>query len=178
MIYLSLGSQPVVSSVLKDCSLNTNTMLFDNVGDVSFETLISGLTNQFKDFFPPKDKIKVQNGNVNLLGGNAYTIIKDERNGTLFYDALPLGKKLDTIYNGAKTKYEQLASDFTKTIQNTSSAIFIRQMMDDNDNDTVELSDTLNWVYPSCRFYLKHRYAGMQPNKCYDFWKAELCTGI
>jgi len=174
MIYISLGSQPVVSSVLKDCALNTNTTLFDNVGDLSYETLLWCLNNQFKDFFPAEDKIKVQNGAINLLGGNAYTIIKDERNGTLFYDALPLGKKLSTVYNGAKTKYERLALDFTKTIQNTSSAIFIRQMMDDNDNDTIELSDTLKWVYPACKFYLKHRYAGVQPNKCYDYWKKEL----
>ncbi len=177
MIYMSLGSQPVVSSVLKDCALNTNTTLFDNVGDLSYETLLWCLNNQFKDFFPAEDKIKVQNGAINLLNGNAYTIIKDERNGTLFYDVLPLGKKLSTIYNGAKTKYERLALDFTKTIQNTSSAIFIRQMMDDNDNDTIELSDTLKWVYPACKFYLKHRYAGMQPNKCYDYWKQELCKG-
>lgn len=177
MIYLSLGSQPVVSSVLKDCALNTNTTLFDNVGDLSYETLLLCLNNQFKDFFPAEDKIKVQKGVINLLNGNAYTIIRDERNGTLFYDVLPLGKKLSTIYNGAKTKYERLALDFTKTIQNASSAIFIRQMMDDNDNDTIELSDTLKWVYPSCKFYLKHRYAGMQPNKCYDYWKRELCRG-
>ena len=60
---------------------------------------------------------------------------------------LPLGKKLSTIYNGAKTKYAyDLPIDFTKTIQNTSSVIFLRQMMD-NDNDTIELSDTLKWVY-------------------------------
>jgi hypothetical protein len=177
VIYVTLGSQPVVSSVLKDCSLNTNTMLFDNVGDLSYETLLWCLNNQFKDFFPAKDKIKIQNGAINLLNGNVYTIIKDERNGTLFYDVLPLGKKLSTIYNGAKTKYERLALDFTKTIQNTSSAIFIRQMMDDNDNDTIELSDTLKWVYPACKFYLKHRYAGIQPNKCYDYWKRELCGG-
>ena len=177
MKYISLGSQPVVSSVLKDCALNTNPTLFDNVGDLSYETLLLCLNNQFKDFFPAKDKIKVQNGAINLLGGSAYTIIKDEGNGTLFYDVLPLGKKLSTIYNGAKTKYERLALDFTKTIQNTSSAIFIRQMMDDNDNDTIELSDTLKWVYPACKFYLKHRYAGMQPNKCYDYWKQELCKG-
>ena len=178
MLYCSLGSQPVISSVLKDCSLNTNTMLFDNVGDLSYETLLWCLNNQFRNFFPAKDKIKIQNGAINLLGGNPYTIIKDERNGTLFYDVLPLGKKLSTIYNGAKTKYERLALDFTKTIQNTSSAIFIRQMMDDNDNDTIELSDTLKWVYPACKFYLKHRYAGIQPNKCYDYWKQELCGGI
>jgi hypothetical protein len=177
MIYLSLGSQPIVSSVLKDCALNMNTTLFDNVGDLSYETLLLNLNNQFKDFFPAKDKIKVQNGVINLLNGNAYTIIKDERNGTLFYDVLPLGKKLDVIYNGAKTKYERLVLDFTKQIQNTSTAIFIRQMMDDNDNDTIELSDTLKWVYPSCKFYLKHRYAGNQPNKCYDYWKRELCGG-
>ena len=177
MIYMSLGSQPVVSSVLKDCALNTNTTLFDNVGDLSYETLLWCLNNQFKDFFPAKDKIKIQTGAINLLNGNAHTIIKDERNGTLFYDVLPLGKKLSTIYNGAKTRYERLAVDFTKTIQNTSSAIFIRQMMDDNDNDTIELSDTLKWVYPACKFYLKHRYAGIQPNKCYDYWKQELCSG-
>ena len=178
MLYCSLGSQPVISSVLKDCSLNTNTMLFDNVGDLSYETLLWCLNNQFRNFFPAKDKIKIQNGAINLLGGNPYTIIKDERNGTLFYDVLPLGKKLSTIYNGAKTKYERLALDFTKTIQNTSSVICIRQMMDDNDNDTIELSDTLKWVYPACKFYLKHRYAGIQQKKCYDYWKRELGHGI
>ena len=112
-----------------------------------------------------------------MINGTPYTIVKDERNGTLFYDVLPLGKKLSTIYNGAKIEYERLALDFTKTIQNTSSVIFIRQMMDDNDNDTIELSDTLQWVYPACKFYLKHRYAGMQPYKCYDYWKRELCHG-
>lgn len=177
MIYLSLGSQPVVSSVLKDCSLNSKSMLFDNVGEYSFETLLINLRNNFKNFFPPENQIKVYGGVVNMINGTPYTIVKDMRNETLFYDVLPLGKKLSTIYNGAKTKYERLAVDFNKRIQNTSSVIFIRQMMDDNDNDTIELSDTLKYVYPACKFYLKHRYAGMQPNKCYDYWKQELCSG-
>ena len=174
MVYLSLGSQPVVSSVLKDCALNTNTTLFDNVGDLSYETLLGCLSNQFKDFFPKEGEIKVQDGVINIVNGNAYTVIKDERNGTLFCDVLPVGKKIGTIYKGAKIRYERLVVDFTKTIQNTSSAIFIRQMMDDNDNDTVELTDTLRWIYPGCKFYLKHRYAGMQPKKCYEYWKKEL----
>ena len=177
MNYLSLGSQPVVSSVLKDCSLNTRSMLLDNVGEYSFETLLVNLRNNFKNFFPPENQIKVYGGVVNMINGTPYTIVKDMRNETLFYDVLPVGQKLSTIYNGAKIKYERLALDFTKTIQNTSSAIFIRQMMDDNDNDTIELSDTLKWVYPACKFYLKHRYAGMQPNKCYDYWKRELGHG-
>ena len=177
MIYLSLGSQPVVSSVLKDCSLNSKSMLFDNVGEYSFETLLINLRNNFKNFFPPENQIKVYGGVVNMINGTPYTIVKDMRNETLFYDVLPLGKKLSTIYNGAKTKYERLAVDFNKRIQNTSSVIFIRQMMDDNDNDTIELSDTLKYVYPAGKFYLKHRYAGMQPNKCYDYWKQELCSG-
>ena len=174
MLYLSLGSQPVVASVLKDCNLNTNSNIFDNVGDLSFDTLKHCLTQQFKNFFPSEDQIKVYGGVVNVINGTPYTIVKDERNGTLFYDVLPLGKKLSTIYNGAKIKYERLALDFTKTIQNTSSAIFMRQMIDDNNNDTIELSDTLKYMYPACKFYLKHRYAGIQPNKCYDYWKNEL----
>lgn len=177
MIYMSLGSQPVVSSVLKDCALNANTTLFDNVGEYYFETLLSNLNNKFKDFFPQENQIKIYGGVINMVNGTPYTIVKDERNGTMFYDVLPLGKKLSTIYNGAKTRYERLALDFTKTIQNTSSAIFIRQMMDDNDTDTTELSDTLKYVFPACKFYLKHRYAGMQSNKCYDYWKQELCSG-
>lgn len=177
MKYISLGSQPVVSSVLKDCNLNTNSTIFDNVGDLSYETLLWCLNNQFKDFFPAKNKIEIQNGEINIIDGITYTVIKDERNGTLFYDALPVGKKISSIYNGAKTRYERLALEFTKTIQNASSTIFIRQMMDDNDNDTIELSDTLMWIYPSCKFYLKHRYAGIQPNKCYTFWKRELNCG-
>lgn len=173
MLYLSLGSQPVVSSVLKDCNLNTNSMLLDNVGEYSFETLIENLKNNFNNFFPSENQIKVYGGVVNIVNGTPYTIVKDERNGTLFYDVLPLGKKLSTIYNGAKTKYKRLAIDFSKTIQNTSSAIFIRQMVDDNDTDTIELLNTLKYVYPACKFYLKHRYAGMQQNKCYDYWKEE-----
>lgn len=177
MNYLSLGSQPVVSSVLKDCSLNTRTMLLDNVGEYSFETLLINLRNNFKNFFPPENQIKVYGGVVNMINGTPYTIVKDMRNETLFYDVLPVGQKLSTIYNGAKTKYERLALDFIQTIQNASSAIFIRQMMDDNDTDTIELSDTLKWVYPACKFYLKHQYAGMQPNKCYDYWKQELYKG-
>lgn len=177
MNYLSLGSQPVVSSVLKDCSFNSKSMLFDNVGEYSFETLLINLKNNFKNFFPPENQIKVYGGVVNMINGTPYTIVKDLRNETLFYDVLPLGKKLSTIYNGAKTKYERLAVDFNKRIQNTSSVIFIRQMMDDNDNDTIELSDTLKYVYPACKFYLKHHYAGIQPNKCYDYWKQELCSG-
>ena len=159
---------------MKDCALNTNTTLFDNVGDLSYETLLECLNNQFKDFFPKEGEIKVQDGVINIVNGNAYTVIKDERNGTLFCDVLPVGKRSSTLYKGAKIRYERLVADFTKTIQNTSSAIFIRQMMDDNDNDTIELTDTLKWVYPSCRFYLKHRYAGMQPKKCYEYWKKEL----
>ena len=127
MLYLSLGSQPVVSSVLKDCNLNTNSMLLDNVGEYSFETLIENLKNNFKNFFPSENQIKVYGGVVNIVNGTPYTIVKDERNGTLFYDVLPLGKKLSTIYNGAKTKYTRLAIDFTKTIQNTSSVIFLRR---------------------------------------------------
>ena len=177
MNYLSLGSHPVVSSVLKDCSLNTRTMLLDNIGEYSFETLLINLRNNFKNFFPPENQIKVYGGVVNMINGTPYTIVKDMRNETLFYDVLPVGQKLSTIYNGAKTKYERLALDFIQTIQNASSAIFIRQMMDDNDNDTIELSDTLKWVYPACKFYLKHGYAGIQPNKCYDYWKQELCSG-
>ena len=177
MNYLSLGSQPVVSSVLKDCYLNTRTMLLDNVGEYSFETLLINLRNNFKNFFPPENQIKVYGGVVNMINGTPYTIVKDMRNETLFYDVLPVGQKLSTIYNGAKTKYERLALDFIQTIQNASSAIFIRQMMDDNDTDTIELSDTLKWVYPACKFYLKHQYAGIQPNKCYDYWKQELCKG-
>ena len=45
-----LGSR-VVSSVLKDCNLNTNSTIFDNVGDLSFKTLLLCLNTQFKDFF-------------------------------------------------------------------------------------------------------------------------------
>lgn len=177
MIYITLGSQPVVSSVLKDCSLNSRSMLLDNVGEYSFETLLINLKNNFKNFFPPENQIKVYGGVVTMINGTPYTIVKDIRNETLFYDVLPAGKKLNTIYNGAKIKYERRVVDFTKTIQNTSSAIFIRQMMDDNDTDTIELSDTLKWVYPACKFYLKHQYPGIQPNKCYDYWKQELCGG-
>jgi hypothetical protein len=178
MIYISLGSQPVVASVLKDCSLNTNDTLLDNVGEYSYESLLSDLNSQFGNFFPPESQIKIYGGTINIVNGTPYTIVKDKRNGTLFYDVLPVGKKLSTIYNIAKTKYERLVVDFTKTIQNTSLVIFIRQMMDDNDTDTIELSDTLKYVYPACKFYLKHRYAGMQANKCYDYWKTELCKGI
>lgn len=178
MLYLSLGSQPVVSSVLKDCNLNTNSMLLDNVGEYSFETLIENLKNNFNNFFPPENQIKVYGGVVNIVNGTPYTIVKDERNGTLFCDVLPLGKKLSTVYNGAKIKYERLVADFIKTIQTASSTIFIRQMMDDNDNDTIELSDTLKWQYPACKFYLKHQYAGMHPKKCYTYWKSELCGRI
>ena len=174
MLYCSLGSQPVVASVLKDCNLNTNSNIFDNVGDLSFDTLKFCLTQQFKNFFPTENQIKVYDGVVTVINKTPYKLVKDKKNGTLFYDVLPLGKKLSGIYNGAKTKYERLALDFTKTIQNTSSAIFIRQMMDDTDNDTTDLLDTLKWVYPSCKFYLKHRYAGMQLNKCYDYWKQDL----
>ena len=174
MIYLSLGSQPVVSSVLKDCALNTNSMLLDNVGDYSFETLTKNLKNNFNNFFPPENQIKVYGGVINIVNGTPYTIVKDQKNGTLFYDVLPVGKKLSTIYKGAKIKYDRLVADFIKTIQNAPSTIFIRQMMDDNDNDTIELTDTLRWIYPSCKFYLKHRYAGIQQNKCYDYWKKEV----
>ena len=174
MIYLSLGSQPVISSVLNDCALNTNSMLLDNVGEYSFETLIENLKNNFNNFFPPENQIKVYGGVINIVNGTPYTIVKDQRNGTLFYDVLPVGKKLSTIYKGAKIKYDRLVADFIKTIQNAPSTIFIRQMMDDNDNDTIELSDTLKWVYPACKFYLKHRYAGIQPKKCYEYWKKEL----
>ena len=54
MNYISLGSQPIISSVLKDCSLNSNKMLFDNIGDLSFKSLLHNLNNQFKDFFQRK----------------------------------------------------------------------------------------------------------------------------
>jgi len=178
MLYLSLGSQPVVSSVLKDCNLNTNSTIFDNVGDLSFKTLLLCLNTQFKDFFPLENQIQIYGGIVNVINKVPYYIIKDKRNGTLFYDVLPVGKKLNNVYNGAKIKYERLGTDFTKTIQNASSVIFIRQMEDDNDTNTIELLDTLKYVYPACKFYLKHRYAGIQSNTCYDYWKRELCGGI
>lgn len=174
MIYLSLGSQPVVSSVLKDCNLNTNSSIFDNIGDLAFDTLKFCLTQQFNNFFPSENQIIVYDGSINIVNGTPYSVVKDKRNGTIFYDVLPVGKKLSGVYNGAKIKYERLATTFTKSIQNTSSAIFIRQMMDDTDNDTIELLNTLKWVYPACKFYLKHGYAGMQPSKCYDYWKNKL----
>ena len=66
MIYCSLGSQPVVSSVLKDCALNTNSMLLDNVGDYSFETLTKNLKNNFKNFFSTRKT------NKNLWWGGEY----------------------------------------------------------------------------------------------------------
>ena len=48
-----------VASVLKDCNLNTNSNIFDNVGDLSFDTLKFCLTQQFKNFFPTENQIKV-----------------------------------------------------------------------------------------------------------------------
>ena len=143
MLYLSLGSQPVVSSVLKDCNLNTNSTIFDNVGDLSFKTLLLCLNTQFKDFFPSENQIQIYGGIVNVINKVPYYIIKDRRNGTLFYDVLPVGKKSGAIYNGAKTRYTKLASEYTKTIQTNSSIIFVRQMLDDNENDTIELKRTL-----------------------------------
>ena len=178
MNYISLGSQPIISSVLKDCSLNSNKMLFDNIGDLSFKSLLHNLNNQFKDFFPLENQIQIYGGIVNLIDGIPYAVVKDKRTGNLFYDLLPIGKKLSTIYNGAKTRYERLSLEFTKTMQNANTTIFIRQMMDDNDNNTTELSDTLKYVYPACRFYLKHSYGGCNEQICYDYWKSELCKGI
>lgn len=177
MLYLSLGSQPVVSSVLKDCNLNTNSTIFDNVGDLSFKTLLLCLNTQFKDFFPPENEIQIYGGIVNAINKVPYYIIRDKRNGTLFYDVLPVGKKLNNLYNGAKIKYERLGTDFTNLIQNTNFVIFIRQMIDDTENDTIELNDTIKYVYPSCKFYVKHKYAGNKESKCYDFWKHEMCRG-
>ena len=175
MLYLSLGSQPVVSSILKDCNLNTNSTIFDNVGDLSFKTLLLCLNTQFKDFFPPENQIQIYGGNVNVINKVPYNIIRDKRNGTSFYDVLPVGKKLNIVYNGAKTRYAKLALEYTKTIQTNSSIIFVRQMLDDNENDTIELMNTLKYVYPSCRFFLKHRYAGIAESKCYLYWKSDLC---
>ena len=37
MLYISLGSQPVVSSVLSDCALNKNITLLDNVGETNWK---------------------------------------------------------------------------------------------------------------------------------------------
>ena len=178
MLYLSLGSQPVVSSILKDCNLNTNSTIFDNVGEYSYQSLLSNLKNKFINFFPHESDIRVYGGTINIVNGIPYNIIKDTRTNTLFYDVLPTGKILSTVYKGAKNRYERLASEFMHTIQNANSAIFIRQMLDDNDNDTPELSNTLKYVFPACKFYLKHRYAGLGSNKCYTYWKNELCRGM
>ena len=92
MIYISLGSQPVVASVLKDCSLNTNDTLLDNVGEYSYESLLSDLNSQFGNFFPPESQIKIYGGTINIVNGTPYTIVKDKRNGTLFYDVCQLEK--------------------------------------------------------------------------------------
>lgn len=174
MLYCSLGSQPVVSSVLKNCSLNLTPCIFDNVGDLYFETLLNCIDTQFKDFFPPKNKLQIL-PNISSISNNvAYSVVKDKRNNTLFYDILPLGKSIDGIYKGAKTKYERLGCEFIQAIQNTKSAIFVRQMIDDNRTDTMELQKTLKWNFPSCKFYLKHGYAGIDPKKCFNFWKQEL----
>tara|TARA_B100002019_G_scaffold232553_1_gene206424 strand:- start:2333 stop:2863 length:531 start_codon:yes stop_codon:yes gene_type:complete len=172
---MSLGSQPIVSTILKDCNLNKNTTIFDNIGDLYFKTLINCLNTQFKDFFPPKSEIQVYGGMFNIIGGHPYTIIKDKRNGTLFYDVLPVGKKIDTIYNVAKARYKKLGEDFTQLVNDSSYMIFVRQMFDDNNNNTIELNDTLSFIYPSLKFYIKHDYAGLSETKCYDFWKSELC---
>ena len=87
---------------------------------------------------------------------------------------MPLGGKIHKVYDVVKSKYEKLISSFTHEIKNSTSIVFIRQMYDDNENDTLELSNTLKWVYPACRFHLKHRYAGNEHTKCYNFWKSEL----
>ena len=52
MLYLSLGSLAVVSSVLSDCALNKNITLLDNVGEYSYQSLLSNLKNKFINFFP------------------------------------------------------------------------------------------------------------------------------
>ena len=114
---------------------------------------------------------------INIVNGIPYNIIKDTRTNTLFYDVLRW-KKIKYDIKSAMNRYDRLASEFMHTIQNTNSAIFIRQMLDDNDNDTPELSNTLMYVFPTCKFYLKHRYAGLESNKCYTYWKDELCKGM
>lgn len=177
MIYISLGSQPVVSSVLKDCSLNSNSNIFDNVGELSFETLAKCLNNQFKDFFPIESDLRIYGGTANVINGTPYTLIKDKRNGTIFYDALPLGQKLSNVYGGVKARYEKMALNFIDTIKKERTVVFVRQMFDENSADTIELSNTLKYIFPACKFYLKHEYAGLQEAKCYDYWKQELCRG-
>ena len=72
MLYCSLGSQPVVSSVLKDCNLNTSSTIFDNVGDLSFKTLLLCLNTQFKDFFPSENEIQIYGGIVNVINKIPY----------------------------------------------------------------------------------------------------------
>jgi hypothetical protein len=174
MLYISLGSQPSVANALNSLKLNKSETLFDNLGNVSYEMLLNNLNNQFNNFFPKLDEIKVITGSVNIKNGIAYSLIEDKRNGTIFYDVLPLGKKINKLFGVARNRYEKLISSFNHTIQSSMSVVFIRQMYDDNENDTLELSNTLKWVYPACRFHLKHRYAGNEHTKCYNFWKSEL----
>jgi hypothetical protein len=177
MYYLSLGSQPVVSQVLSACGLNTDPTVFDNVGDLSFSTLLKCIETNFSDFFPPKSELKKLDGVVNIVNGNPSYVVRDERNGTLFYDSFPVGKQIDAMYPSVKQTYERLSTKFVNTLKNESPIVFIRQMMDDNDNDTVELADLLRWMYPALKFYVKHRYAGREPSKCYGYWKGDLCRG-
>ena len=174
MLYVSLGSQPSVSNALKELNLNANETLLSNVGNFSYESLIKNLNNQFKNFFPKLNQLNILTGTINIKNGIAYTLVEDTRNGSIFYDLLPLGGKINKVYDVVKSKYEKLISSFTHEIKNSTSIVFIRQMYDDNENDTLELSNTLKWVYPACRFHLKHRYAGNEHTKCYNFWKSEL----
>jgi len=177
MHYLSLGSQPVVSQVLSDCGLNTEHNVFDNVGDLSFSTLLKCIETNFSDFFPPKNELKKLDGVVNIVNGLASYVVRDERNGTLFYDSFPVGKQIDVMYPSVKKAYEKLSTKFVNTLKNESPIVFIRQMMDENDDDTVELADLMRWMYPALKFYVKHRYAGINPSKCYVYWKGNLCKG-
>lgn len=174
--YISLGSQPIISTVLKDCGLQKNNMLLDYVGDFRFDSLLDNLNNQFKNFFPNYTEIKIHKDSVNLIDTRSYYVIEDVRNAILFYDILPIDRKLIDVYDGAKKRYKNYITNFCNLLSQRSPIIFIRQMLDDTDGETMQLYDTIKYVYPSCKFYIKHKYAGNSESSCYIYWKKNLCN--
>lgn len=176
VFYISLGSQPIISSVLRDCELQKNNMLLDYVGNFSFDSLISNLNNQFKNFFPNIGDIKIHNDSINLVDARPFYVIEDVRSKILFHDVLPVDKKLKDVHCGARKRYKRHISNFINVLNKKSPVIFIRQMLDDTDDETMQLHDTIKYVYPSCKFYIKHKYAGNCESSCYKYWKKNLCN--
>ena len=174
MEYISLGSNSIISRVLKKNKNTHREMLFDQIDNLLFGELINQLENNFKEFFPRIKNIRVHNNKVNKVNNKLFLTVEDIETKIMFNDILPVGQSIKNVYNSERQRYNKIIKEFENLFRSNKPILFFRQMLDETDASTIKLVNTIRWMYPSCKFYIKHRYAGCDKKTQHNYWSKEI----